>query len=87
MPLGIKAAILGPGEDRPKQWDALILNHLNKLYPNEYSKVASHVMMGIYSLVLAKTKLMTLISNIKTIKVKTGFGGMVENKGSVVIRY
>jgi hypothetical protein len=80
--------MLGPGEDRPKCWEDLITSHLTKNYQEvKYVKIHSHLMMGIYSLVLAKTQVSNLISKIKMMKVKTGFQGIAENKGSVIIRY
>lgn len=87
VPLGLMTAMLGPDGDRPKQWESLIANHLTRLYANKYVKVDSYLMMGIYSLVLVKAEVVDLISNVKVAKVKTGFQGMAENKGSVIIRY
>ena len=80
-------AMLGPGEDRPKCWENLISSYLVKNYRAKYVKIHSHLMMGIYSLVFAKTQISDIISNIKMMKVKTGFQGIAENKGSVIIRY
>ena len=86
-PLSIKTAMLGPGEERLARWDHLVRSHLTTLYPSEkYTKFYSHIMMGLCTLLYGRTEIIDLISNIQTAKTKTGFQGVGENKGAVILR-
>jgi len=86
-PLSIKTAMLGPGEERLARWDHLIRSHLTTLYPSEkYTKFYSHIMMGLCTLLYGRTEIINLISNIHTAKTKTGFQGVGENKGAIILR-
>ena len=80
--------MLGPGEERVTRWDSLIISHLEKIYTSvKYVKIHSYIMMGICSLLYGRTDVVGQITNVKSIKIKTGFKGVAENKGAVIIRY
>lgn len=86
-PLSLMTAIMGPGEERLKRWDLLVSTHLELAYPREnYVKLTSCIMMGLCVLLYGKKEHMKLFSPIKTAKARTGFQGVGENKGAVILR-
>lgn len=86
-PLNIMTVFLGPGEERLTRWEALINAHLARAYPQvKYGKFESHIMMGLCILVYGRKEVMNMVSEVRTAKTKTGFQGVGENKGSVIIR-
>lgn len=86
-PLSLMTAMLGPGEERVARWDHLISSHLAKIYLEaKYTKFYSHIMMGLCTLLYGRTEIIDSISNIQTAKTKTGFQGVGENKGAVILR-
>ena len=85
--LSIITAVLGPGKDKLARWEYIISTWLPKIYPKEkYTKIDCHIMMGICTLIYSKAEISDKIYNIQKTKVKTGFQGVGENKGAVVIR-
>ena len=87
VPLSIISAVSGPNEDRLNQWNKIISKHLCVHYPKEeYVKFHSHIMMGLCTIIYGKKDYVKMITNIETVKVKTGFQGMAENKGAVILR-
>ncbi len=80
--------MFGPGEERLKRWDLVIISHLNRLDPKtKYIKVNSKVMMGLCICLYGKKDIAGMISEVQAGKVKTGFQGVGENKGAVVVRF
>lgn len=85
--LNIKSVMSGPDEKRLKAWKQLVEAHLKSLYPSaKYANFHSVVMMGLCIIVYGEKRILGLISNIKTGRVKTGMHGMGKNKGSVILR-
>lgn len=80
--------MFGPGEERLKRWDQIISTHLNRMDPNvRYIKFNSKVMMGLCICLYGRKEIVGLVTNIQASKVKTGFQGAGENKGSVVLGF
>lgn len=86
--LNLVAALFGPDKQRFDNWDAVVSNGLVKTYPQErYKRLDVHLMMGLGILVYAKAELFSRITCLQKEKIKTGFQGVGENKGAVVVRY
>ena len=88
VPLNIKTAMMGPNEERLLAWKKIIDNNLKKVFKTtKYSNFQSVVMMGLCIILYGSKKILTMISNIKSGKRKTGLHGMTENKGAVILSF
>lgn len=73
---------------QPAYFNSSNLDGFKELFPDEeYTLITKKAMMGLAIFCFCKKKLHSSISHVKKTEVKTGYGGNVGNKGSVVIRF
>ncbi len=83
--LNAKSVIKGKDKERALLWERIITNSLCK--KSKYVCVSKKPMVGCYILLYIRDIHKDRINQIRTSKVKTGFGGQSGNKGSVAIRF
>ena len=83
--LNAKSVIQGKDKERALLWERIITNSLCK--KAKYVCVSKKPMVGCYILLYIRDLHKDRIHQIRTSKVKTGFGGQSGNKGSVAIRF
>ncbi|CDW75781.1 inositol polyphosphate phosphatase [Stylonychia lemnae] len=83
--LNAKSVIAGKNKERNQMWIDLIQKNLQ--VSGNYSLLQTRSMVGCFILLFAKSEHKNSIKNIRTSKVKTGFGGNGGNKGCVSIRF
>lgn len=83
--LNAKSVIQGKDKERALLWERIVTNSLCK--KSKYVCVSKKVMVGCYILLYIRDVHKDRINQIRTSKVKTGFGGQSGNKGSVAIRF
>lgn len=83
--LNASSVIKGKDKDRITIWERIITRSLNK--KSKYYCICQKAMVGCYILLFTKDEHKNRVKNMKTSKVKTGFGGNSGNKGAVTIRF
>eukprot|EP00347_Sterkiella_histriomuscorum_P022024 403331952 len=83
--LNAKSVFKGKNKERNQMWIDMISQHLQK--SANYVCLQTRAMVGCFILLFSKQDLKNCFSNIRTSKVKTGFGGNGGNKGCVSIRF
>jgi len=66
-----------------KNWDSKLLSRIGA----SYSKLRSHTLQAIHSVVFVRTELLPLISNIGSAAIATGFRGTLGNKGGAGVSF
>lgn len=83
--LNAKSVIQGKDKERVLLWENIVTQSMAKRY--KYVCIAKKPMVGCLIMLFAKDDHKHKINNIRTSKVKTGFGGQSGNKGAVAIRF
>jgi hypothetical protein len=85
--LNTKSVIKGKDKDRVLLWEKIIKSSLSHNTQGDYVCVSKKPMVGCLIMLFVKEEHKHYINNIRTSRVKTGFGGQTGNKGSVAIRF
>jgi synaptojanin len=86
--LNAKSVIQGKDKERVLLWEQIITRSItSRGEGHRYVCIARKPMVGCFILLFARDEHKHKINNIRTSRVKTGFGGQSGNKGSVAIRF
>lgn len=78
----------GHDKSRIEALKSYAMDALDDIDPNySYTFFAESAMVGLLSMCFCKTEVLDKISDVHSVKVKTGFGGNIGNKGAVVTRF
>lgn len=83
--LNAKSVIQGKDKERVLLWEQIVTRSISK--DCRYVCIGRKPMVGCFIMLFARDEHKHKVNNIRTSKVKTGFGGQSGNKGSVAIRF
>lgn len=84
----LKAKNILGDEGRRREWSAKITEQVNIAYPGQqYIHVSDMNLVGLLTVIIAKSDIVRNIKNMCTTNVKLGFKGYTGNKGAIAYRF